>query len=806
MKRLARPWVSWTSLGMLTVVATTAMPRPVLGVDGPSLPPASTAPAPSPEAASPATAADETPLPLDLDLAPIPAEAGPAPAPSPAPVATDNAPKPLAPVSTPAVLKPVPSAAGSAKSAVPKSVPPSPNGTSERDGIAVPAPVEIAEPSAKTSKAASTTAEGARAGARPALPPLQPRQLAPAPQFAGDLQEAIPAGISAPRVAARPQTAPVESGVKATAPSIAVTEPTVPVLAVPVPSPVSRPTPAPRGESTGTPSVTAIRPPGNAVRSIPVTSTVPLALEPKLAPPAAPNPAPPSVADATPEPSPVPVLKAPSIAVPESNTASTPQPMPATSVTTGTPGPVLVESATGASKVAAGASENGSASLPIASPTTTPSTATTPAPAPSVAGTDKPAEPVLVAPKATDSSGAGSEVREPKNVPAVPDSPAPVDVAKPTTPADKPADKPTGDAAKPKVAEAAPEKPRDPLLTLVDQAIEVTSQRQLRIGMNSPWQIVHGVVALRWDMRVQTQDGKGSVSAIEYLMAGNTFENQPIWQETAWGGRGHPYTRPYAHEGHPTQFLGYMTMANIPLDYEIKTPTRVITVRDVINDAKMQVRQGPEITWTLWALAHYEDSDAQWRNNANEPWSIERLVKLQVDERVTNSACGGCHGMFALCYARNLYFTTGKPLTGVWLEADQKIKWYTEATRRMQNTDGSLSSNFYKGPGYSNDYDTRLNTTGHQLEWILVSLPQSRLGEPWVRRAVESLSRELITNAKFPAECGPMYHSLHALILYRQRLDPKYRIPKRNSAIKLAERELTKGNTIAAPQPGAVRR
>ena len=78
----------------------------------------------------------------------------------------------------------------------------------------------------------------------------------------------------------------------------------------------------------------------------------------------------------------------------------------------------------------------------------------------------------------------------------------------------------------------------------------------------------------------------------------------------------------------------------------------------------MQVRTGREITWTLWALAHYESPDAQWTNAAGEAWSIERLLKMQADEPVTSGACGGCHGLFALAYARNLKLDTGESLRG----------------------------------------------------------------------------------------------------------------------------------------------
>jgi hypothetical protein len=36
-------------------------------------------------------------------------------------------------------------------------------------------------------------------------------------------------------------------------------------------------------------------------------------------------------------------------------------------------------------------------------------------------------------------------------------------------------------------------------------------------------------------------------------------------------------------------------------------------------------------------------------------------------------------------------------------------------------------------------------------------------------------------------------------------LDPKFRVPKRNSSLKLAERELTRNPTAAAPAPNTLR-
>jgi hypothetical protein len=339
-----------------------------------------------------------------------------------------------------------------------------------------------------------------------------------------------------------------------------------------------------------------------------------------------------------------------------------------------------------------------------------------------------------------------------------------------------------------------------PQRDLLDIAIYETSRRTLIADRHTPWQVVHGILAQRWDMKLRDQRTGQYISGIEWIFGGAFYDKQPLWEETPYGGQGHPFTKPYAFEGHPTQFLGYMCLANIPLDYEIQTPTKVITIRDVVQDAKMQVRTGREITWTLWALAHYEPSDAQWINARGEAWSIERLLKMQVDEPVTSGACGGCHGLFALAYARNLRSETGQPLTGVWIEADQKVKRYLEEARSLQNPDGSFSANHFLGPGQSTEFTKRISTSGHQLEWLMMALPQSRLNEEWVQRGITNVARDLIVNRNTEADCGPLFHALHSLVLYRQRTVPGYEEPKFNSHVKLAQRR-HKGRVTLEDQP-----
>src|SRR5262249_44358180 len=105
---------------------------------------------------------------------------------------------------------------------------------------------------------------------------------------------------------------------------------------------------------------------------------------------------------------------------------------------------------------------------------------------------------------------------------------------------------------------AAEAKPRDPFLDQIDEAIRATTQRRLTAGVHTPWQVVHGILAQRWELSLLMQENaQEEMNAIEWITSGATFDGQPLWEATPYGGRGHPFTRPYAFEGHPTQFMGY---------------------------------------------------------------------------------------------------------------------------------------------------------------------------------------------------------------------------------------------------------
>lgn len=345
--------------------------------------------------------------------------------------------------------------------------------------------------------------------------------------------------------------------------------------------------------------------------------------------------------------------------------------------------------------------------------------------------------------------------------------------------------------------ESAAKAPTDPLLEQVEQAIDVTSRRYLDGNVHTPWQIIHAFLGMR-DRFILKVDGK-KVNGLEWISNGPVYKGQPWFEKTQYGGRAQPFNGvPYAFEGHPNQFMGYMSMCNLPLDHKFKTTgDESITVADILRNAQMEVRAYDDNTWTLWLLAHYLGPDARWVNRYGEEWSVERLVQHEIASVVTRAPCGGTHGLFALSYARNGYIQSGRPLAGVWLEAEQKIRRYTEEARLYQNPDGFFSSNHFRGPGYSHDFSTRISAAGHILEFLMVALPQKRLEEEWVRRGVAAVAKDLVDHRKESAECGGLYHSLDALVIYRDRVKPPAEPAKKPAMVDSEKKEQD-----GAAQPG----
>jgi hypothetical protein len=99
------------------------------------------------------------------------------------------------------------------------------------------------------------------------------------------------------------------------------------------------------------------------------------------------------------------------------------------------------------------------------------------------------------------------------------------------------------------------------------------------------------------------------------------------------------------------------------------------------------------------------------------------------------------------------------------------------------------------------------------FSWLMVALPQSKLKEEWVKRGIRNVASDLVKNRNVASDCGPLFHGMNALVIYRQRTVPDYLVPKFNSQIKLADRAMkpipqaeaaappSRRHTPTAPEP-----
>jgi hypothetical protein len=269
-----------------------------------------------------------------------------------------------------------------------------------------------------------------------------------------------------------------------------------------------------------------------------------------------------------------------------------------------------------------------------------------------------------------------------------------------------------------------------------------------------------------------------TVPAVEHLLEGGAING---WQVRAGdvldpgtGRRGlRAILQPGSKtgQGHPDQWLAVLAQSGL-------SPQQTIRVGDVhyrMSDYVAQVQRDVyrnvdrEWSWTLIGLTSYLPTSATWTAGDGSEWSIEQLVRLEADQPINRSACGGTHRLIGMAMALNRHLDQGGDLTGAWSRADERVKHAIARARQLQNPDGSFSTNYFARGGRSPDLADAIRTTGHTLEFLAIAMTDQQLGEPWVRRAALHLCDVFRKTKQMPLECGALYHAAHGLVLYRQR-------------------------------------
>lgn len=281
----------------------------------------------------------------------------------------------------------------------------------------------------------------------------------------------------------------------------------------------------------------------------------------------------------------------------------------------------------------------------------------------------------------------------------------------------------------------------------------------------SPWGVMHGIIGFGVDTPLLA--GERDVNAIAWLCANGPCNGMQLLHPAA--GSVGVRTGP-GYQGHSGQLLAILAQSRVKIDYPLVVQGQRLSIADLVRSEQATCRSGTELTFKLIGLAHYLEPDAAWQTDGGQTWNVSRLIKEELAQPIVGAACGGTHRLMGFSYAVRKCEKSGQPVAGQWLRAKEYLEKYHEYTFKLQNADGSFSTNWFASRGDQPDLDHRLNSTGHTLEWLVYSLPNDHLSDPRLVRAVEYLTDLMWRYRGHEWEVGPKGHAIHALCLYDERM------------------------------------
>jgi|GEM_PF-880604 len=293
-------------------------------------------------------------------------------------------------------------------------------------------------------------------------------------------------------------------------------------------------------------------------------------------------------------------------------------------------------------------------------------------------------------------------------------------------------------------------------------------KKPLNTKDDSAWSIMHSILGYGQNGMVAINGKKGrQTNAVSWMCSNNPCANyQLLFLDRGYirGLEGPGF------QGHPAQFLAMLAQIDLRRDYPMQVNGYNLKVEDMVNSEMFTCSAKRELTFKLISLSHYLHSDAKWKNEEGEVWSIPKMLEIELAQPVNGAACGGTHRVMSIACALRTKERRGEPLDGVYLRAQQYVRDYQRYTMTLQNKDGSFSSDWFKRRSDWGDKDRQLQTTGHLLEWMVYSLPRNELSDPRIVKSVSFLTNLMTRHRYRDWEVGPRGHALRALALYHKRV------------------------------------
>jgi hypothetical protein len=233
----------------------------------------------------------------------------------------------------------------------------------------------------------------------------------------------------------------------------------------------------------------------------------------------------------------------------------------------------------------------------------------------------------------------------------------------------------------------------------------------------------------------------------------------------------------YGFQGYRSQLLAVLGQAAVPDSYELRVGQRRAAVADLVEYEKRTCRSGVAQAHKLIALACYVEDGKTWKNNLGEDWSIERLLREELDRSVARDSCAVTDQMMGLSYAILRRQSSKLPIEGQYARAQGLLDQFVEYALDAQNSDGSWHRSYFAMRGGSRDTVGMLDSTGHIAEWLVCWIADEKLTDPRIVRSVGYLTSALETQlsrwgvaSTSPRDMSAVAHAAHALVIYDRRV------------------------------------
>jgi hypothetical protein len=334
---------------------------------------------------------------------------------------------------------------------------------------------------------------------------------------------------------------------------------------------------------------------------------------------------------------------------------------------------------------------------------------------------------------------------------------------------------PGKNAPKPKI-DLVPEGPGLPpgqpdfLRKRLEDAITNVKQRDL-LTTHGFWTVFHGILGLGPQVELKDPETEKRTNAIEYICKGNPVRGLEF-VPTKHGLDVRTGAIQFVSQGHQDQFVAEMAQWNMPADQKFVVGGKDYTFMDFVRHSQMRARvtQRQELGWTILVLGQYLGTDIAWKNEAGEDLRFEDLLRYELNQPMDKAACGGTHRLFGLSWVLHMHQRKGGKLEGVWKDVADTTANYQKLARKLQNPDGSFSTDFFRGRAQAENMQLRINTSGHIFEWLALSLPDSELRAGWVEEAANAVAVMILQIGGDEMEGGTLYHAVHGLIIYPARV------------------------------------